>query len=213
MPFTSEHQLLTIRWSVPGGQEYAETTCRVNQAVPYTQSQVNAIYGRIKIVWGAADMLIPNYFVLQWLKAATVRPDGTYPPDSEPVYSTGTTQAGWATSSTRYPLQTACVATLTTDRVRGLGSKGRMYLPPMADPLQSTDHRWPATVTQPRANGTVNLINSINLESTGKVCVMSRVGAGVTNVVTGIEVGNRPDIQRSRDKTVPETYVSAPITP
>lgn len=213
MAFPFLHTLLTFNWNTALG-ERGQTGLRYNRQTLPTQSEMNALHTAFGIFWTAANSRINAEFAFTGVKAALIQPNGQYPPDSQPMYSTGSVGYGAVTSGPYYPLQVSCAGTLVTTALRGRASKGRMYLPPIAGLLQASDFRWPATSCNQRAATLAAAISGMNSVMGGLAQVMSRVGDGETHSITGVKVGNRADIQRSRDDQVPESYgTTSAVTP
>lgn len=117
-----------------------------------------------------------------------------------------------------FPPQIALVATLTTDRVRGYASKGRMFLPGINFPIDATGHMSPTEQNNIRTN-LVTFLNAANANITQdyEVVVNSALSAGIpghpalVEPVTGVRVGNVYDTQRRRRNQLAEMYVSGAL--
>jgi len=213
MAFPFTHTLVTFNWTTALG-ERGQTGLRWNRDTLPTQSEMNGLHSAFGIMWGAANTRINVEFTFTGCKAALIQPNGKYPTNSSPMYSTGSAVPGATTSGPYYPLQVATVATLLTTQLRGRASKGRLYLPPIAALLDASNFRYPGTRLNERGATVAAMISGCNSVMGGLAQVMSRVGDGETHSITGVKVGNRADVQRSRDNAVPETYgTKSAVTP
>lgn len=126
----------------------------------------------------------------------------------------------------RYPLQVAWATTWTTDVVRGKACRGRTFWPtaeslaggvtigaPTCAAKATRDHQLIVDLNRAARNGYISPRLGISNEIAAAVgltpgpltdgpglsaSVMSRIGAGVSRVITGAEVGTRLDVQRRR---------------
>lgn len=132
------------------------------------------------------------------------------------------------TTTTVYPTQVAYATTWMTDFRRGLAKQGRTYWPTAWPISNSTGLRvrpeyaetmgqWAmdliAALNQAARGDGVRAPNPTNLPSAGGgtamvAAVMSKEREGATNVITGVRVGDRLDIQRRRGDRIEEEYVS-----
>jgi hypothetical protein len=112
------------------------------------------------------------------------------------------------------PPQLSLAATLRTRLPRGRGSRGRMYLPPVAAfGSPGTDGRLTAAQATDVASSVASLVERLNATYTlvGRVGVASNAGAGVHEHVTEIGVGRTIDTIRSRRSSLIEDYQIVPI--
>lgn len=151
-----------------------------------------------------------------WVKFNEIGPDGLYVNKTltHARYLNGTGAAGPISgASTSYcPTFQSVAVTLTTSQARGPGSKGRFFLPGCA-PTLTYDGVINTTSQTAIANAAAAFITALGDEAGVDVtnmrpAVVSNVGnPGPANVVTGIAIGNVPDVQRRRKNNLIETYV------
>lgn len=117
------------------------------------------------------------------------------------------------------PWTQAVVTSLRTAVTRGRASNGRMYYPAPAMTVQPSTGTISSTNTANYATQAAILINAINtqadtlLPGNGGVSVMSQVGAGRTESVTSVRIGNRLDRQERRENAITEAYSSGTVNP
>lgn len=151
------------------------------------------------------------------VKVSMVNTSGHADPSLTQYYYYPTAKVGDAASA-HFPPQIALVATLTTARPRGYGSKGRMYIPGVIKSLDSTAHIDPAA-TALIATGVKTMLDAINAspDVPGSVVLNSALSAGVPGhpalmeKVTGVRIGNVYDTQRRRRNQLVEQYSTAAL--
>lgn len=118
------------------------------------------------------------------------------------------------------PAQCSTVLTLTSSLPRGLGAKGRMFLPQVGGQVGSSDGKMNPTIQTNVKNGMQTFFNGVNsdLGIRGDVILATKgrtspAAAGFNKQVTGIRVGDVIDTQRRRRNNLVEVYSSATITP
>lgn len=129
----------------------------------------------------------------------------------------GTPYGGGGTGSA-IPPQNSLVATLTSAVPRGLGSKGRMYLPGISLSI-SADGRIPSPGPLNIATNLKTFFAALNatVEQPGVVVNASPgskpplLGPGVIRPITGVRVGNVYDTQRRRRNQLVEVYSSVVV--
>lgn len=112
-----------------------------------------------------------------------------------------------------YPApQTSVAASFRSDKQRGPGSQGRMYLPGIA---YSIDNRglMPNDRVRRLANEFNNFINNVNNTATGpldgfKVVLASSVGEGIELDVTKTGIDRKVDTQRRRANNMKSDYLT-----
>lgn len=120
-------------------------------------------------------------------------------------------------SSAYCPTFQSVAVTLTTAQQRGPGSKGRFFLPGCA-PALNFDGVITATAQTGIATAAASFLTALNNDAgfdttSMRVSVVSNVGTpGPANVVTGVAVGNVPDVQRRRKNNITESYVKQAVT-
>jgi hypothetical protein len=174
----------------------------------------------------ATDYQAVSAVRLTEVKVAHIGLDGLYKPGVDsyshyylpPIAGPGTRETGTV------PQDTFC-ATLTTNKARGLASKGRIFLPPSGIMEPGLDGRVTASTALQVANSVWLLIKEINAnEIVDNVMIYSK-GKGVKvenvekkryewtyptvgegNPVTGVRVGRVIDTQRRRRRQLVEAY-------
>lgn len=111
-------------------------------------------------------------------------------------------------TATQYPLQTAAVASLMTNRA-GASGRGRIFLPQLRYPM---DDQWGFSETNRVAVATsvANLLVALR-PVVGAAAVYST--KGFNSPVTFVRVGSVPDTQRSRRGNLEETYSGVTLPP
>lgn len=211
MPFPASHLYLTLHWtntSMPG--EHGQTGVRFDSPHAATQTRVNALNTTAQTFWGALGNIGTDY-KLEFLRLARVGANGLYSNASsfDYLWGVGTNGFGGATSAVPFPLQVACVSTLVTATPHGPASKGRMYLPPPPAALTGS-LRFGASAMASRSAALAAFLTSAGGILGGPAAVFSkgtaRAPGGAVHAVTGVETGDRPDVQRRRAKGITETY-------
>lgn len=154
---------------------------------------------------------------LTYLKMNVVDVDGRYEEDVSHEYVYGPNVIGNSNAYV-HPTQVSLVVSTTTALSRGLAHRGRFYLPLPSLSVSATTGLIDVSAAQAVANAAavfiVALADEPGLDSGGpgmRVCVMSRTGAGRTNVVTGVDVGLALDTQTRRRNALPENYQHAVV--
>ena len=212
MVYPSTHLLCTLTWkNMQSGVEYGQTGFRVNQSSMPDETAREATQNAWGLSWVAPVLDLSSSFHLIEFKWALIGPDGRYPDGEDSIIAPYTpTLAGGDATPNKYPLQIACAVSLTTDAARGRASMGRMYFPPpSADMTSGGGVVWGDQTT--RANQIKSAINATNGFLAGQVSVFSKVGTGASRPVTGVRIGNRPDVQRRRARQLPETYYAVTL--
>jgi hypothetical protein len=236
--YTATHQYLSVIGEAFNLTEKWQFGLRLQDATYTNDAVAFAAQSVLKDWWTASGTFgvntgfgSLNTHTISEIKVAKVQPDGTYP-------------AGTISSSYFYPVPVAGVnvpdkhtmpqdsvaITLTTPVPRGLGSKGRIYLPPSTRYQIEVDGRLAITSAQSIMDSVRLLLQGLNAKlEIGTISVMSRgrgvpnppvlgkkptytyPNAGVTNAVTGIKVGRVIDTQRRRRRSITELPLSVAI--
>lgn len=161
---------------------------------------------------GSIAIRIAAQAKLTGIKLNRIGPDGKYADSTTMEHTYATPIAGGGTTA-NIPAQLATVVTLRTAIERGKASKGRMYLPVLQG-FQTVGSDGRATVADAlqAANGVKLFIDQLNLEyasptgggTPGHVAVMSNVGSGAAQDVTGTSCGRVTDTMRSRRNKLAE---------
>lgn len=211
MVYPGSHLYVTFHWTDTRSQEFGQVGLRWGSEEtlpdPTTGQAVTNAFG---LFWAQTPARISAQLQYTHAKFAIIGPDGKYPADFEPDVYDVTPVPGASAGTARYPLSVACVTSLTTNKVRGRAHRGRLYLPPIEDALASNG-LWSGSIVQSRANEIGVCIGSMNTIIGSPAMVMSRVGAGASEIITGVAVGNRPDTMRSRSRSQVEAYSTAGV--
>lgn len=211
MVYSFTHLYVTFHWQDQRSPEFGQVGLRwaLENALP-SETDMDAIAGAFGIFWGNEFTNISDDLQFTHAKFALIDPDGKYPADFEPYVADVSPVPGGEIGTARFPLSTACAASLTTPKARGRAHRGRIYLPPIEDALGGGG-MWGSSIVQSRANQVASMISSINTIIGSSAYVMSKVGAGYQEVITGVAVGSRPDVMRSRSRGQAETYAEAAV--
>ena len=149
---------------------------------------------------------------LTYLKMNVVGMNGRYTDLNTIEHVYAPPVAGGA-SGNPHPNQVTLCVSLSTDFSRGYAHRGRFYLPMPSIPVDGTTGLISAATAGQVAAATKTFIEALADEPgldigplNMKVLVMSQRGSGVTNVVTGVDVGRVLDTQRRRRTDLPEDY-------
>lgn len=147
---------------------------------------------------------ISSSCILDWVSTTWITPSGA--PDRSHyyrhVYEEPVIGGGWAVPV--LPYQCALVITWTSDtRVRGFGSRGRIFSPAPAVQLGSGDGRFDPAVAAEIAASASRLIEQLafgNLPTGDRryPCIVSPAGAGARSRIDHVSVDTRVDVLRKR---------------
>lgn len=211
---------VSINGTMFGGLEHWSTGFYLGatgaDAVAPTDAFMAILASSWKTFFTAASSKIGLDYSTTSYRAALMGTDGKAIPGAINNFYEGTPYTG-AGGPAKLPPQCALVATLTTATPRGLGSKGRMYLPGISASVGSDGHIQP-TDTLAIATNLRNFLAALNasVEHPGTVITASQgskaplVGAPVNRVVSGVKVGNVYDTQRRRRNELVESYSFSP---
>lgn len=208
MPYPSPHTYVTWFGDAFSGAEEWQVGLRLAQ--PFA----GATEAQLEDLSDAMAALLPNVGFpggrrFLGVKVAPQDVNGRYPDGVDAVeYLRPTPLVGAASAG--FP-QIALVLSLRTARSRGYASNGRMYLPSTFSISASTG-LIPETDALNAATAGANFIAAVGLVGLGEPSVMSTVGAGRVETITGVRVGRVMDTQRRRRNQLPETYTEpAPV--
>jgi len=181
-----------------------------------TQAYVDSIAALWQTFFTSAASNISSAFTTVGVKVALISTAGTADPGNT-VFHYFSPEITGGGGATRMPAQCSIVATLATAKVRGFGSKGRMYLPG-GNPTVNADGRFTTTTATAIAGALKTFFDGINaLTAPGgagpyEAVLMSAEVVGVPgrapemNPITQIRVGNVYDTQRRRRNQLQEQY-------
>ena len=212
MPFPRAHRMLTIFGDGWSQSELWQCGVRLD-AAPTAQPDQDAMDALVAAaeVWftGMAPAFSANVRLLG-VKVAPVQVDGFYGDGNDAQIALCDAPVPGQSSQDRLLPQASLACTLTTQRTRGRGARGRFYPPPQGFPIGANGR-----IGAGEASGTmaahVALIGAINGAGAGPVSVGSSLGAGSLLPVNGIRLGKVVDTQRRRRNAIAEEYVSAPL--
>ena len=143
MPYAKKVVRVTLNGTMFSGNEHWSTGFFMGSAGADATAPSDAFMALVASSWKtvfttASSKINPSYFTTG-VRAALLDTSGASIPGSIKNYYETTPYAG-AGSATSMPPQCALVATLVTATPRGLGSKGRMYLPGISAPVDGTGH-------------------------------------------------------------------------
>lgn len=215
MSYPNAHLYLTVHWSAQSSSnEFGQFGLRFDSTAPATQVLVDNCAQPVSTFWSAATNGVDFAYALQYIRLASIGTDGKYVPGSvafDHTYPGGVAGGGSGGSAVRYfPLQVAAASTLLTAMPRGQAYKGRIYLPYIATPLDGSWH-WPLANCNNRTNGLAAMISALNGVMPGDAAVFSKgtkaaPTVGAKQTITGVQTGNRPDVQRRRAAQLAESY-------
>lgn len=208
----------TLMGTMLGGNEIWTTSFWMGEegfgATIPTQAAVDAI----AVLWQAffthGDSKINSSFKTTGVKLALIDDEGESDPDNTKYKYYATPISGTSTDSGIMPPQVSLCATLTSAKVRGWGSKGRMYLPGVNAPLLSDGHINSTTVLGivgklktflDGVNASVDVTLPVALNAAATFSGTAIHGNGIFPV-TGVKIGNVYDTQRRRRNQLVESY-------
>lgn len=170
----------------------------------------------------APGSYISNQVTCTWVKFNEIGPDGRYvdPSTTHARYLTGSTGALTpigGVAGTAVPSYQSCAISLTTPRNRGPASRGRIFVPQCAAPMVHPG-RFSNTATTAMAAAAASFLTALGDEAGVDVtsmrpAVVSNVGTpGPQEPVTGVAVGDVPDVIRRRKNNLIETYTKATVS-
>jgi hypothetical protein len=184
-----------------------------------TQALADGIGAAWKTFFTAPATQISNRWSTTTVKVSSIGTDGKSNA-ADTVYSTLSGATGVGTL--HLPPQIALVATLTTPIARGIGSKGRMYLPGVGMSTEGDGKILIGSINGLR-DAFVTFLGAVNQLGNNKVMIASHGqlnangtpklgGMGPINkVVSGVKIGTVYDTQRRRRNGLSEQYATAVV--
>lgn len=220
----SAHKVVrvTISGTMLGGGEEWQTGFYMGSltqdASAPTQGFADAVRDAWTTFWSANQSHISSYYIFTAVKCAMLLKNGDYDQSFDVVNSYPTPGVAGGGGSLQYPPQVSLVATTIGGSGKGLGGKGRMYLPGVYAAIDGSGHLG-STECQSIATNLAAFFNSVDssIDAPGHAVNVSRghknlLGAGARNVpINGIRVGNVFDTQRRRRNALVETYSTAVV--
>jgi hypothetical protein len=205
MTYPNAYLYLTLHWAYAGTSEFGQTGLKFDNAAPASQALVDGTGAAVTTMWGALTMNICQFARLQFVRLASIAPNGLYVPGTiayDHVFP-GSVPGGGA-AATLFPLQCAHVMSLHTAMPRGQAHAGRSYLPPINSNLSDAGQWTPANCTS-RNNTFATMITALNAALGGPATVFSKgtkaaPAVGAKHAITIVNSDTRPDVERSRAK-------------
>jgi len=217
------HHHATLYGTMFGGNEIWTTGFALtpsgggDEGTAPTVAEAQAIATAFNTFWTTAANGINGEYKFAGCKVSHVSTAGTVDTSLTQFYDLTTPSSGAGIVSTPVP-QISVVATLQTLKTRGVGSKGRMYIPGVGFSIDNGAKISTANCTQ-LANQIKTFLDAVNASTDvpGIVALMSREKTGVPfraaehNAVASVRVGNVYDTQRRRRNQLVETYQTAAL--
>jgi hypothetical protein len=195
-------------------QEIWQCSMRFREVTaPDPESMIDDFKTVLSAYVAASANQISAWSRLSFVKLNHIGADGLYTDPSHPHtrHFTGVPGAG-ITTGNAYPTAMSLAYTWTTARVRGVGSKGRMFLPNSwarssagADVIPVANQ----TTVADAAKGLLTNFQTAGGDGDIVPCIASKVDASLTDV-TGVRIGRVVDSQRRRRNALSEEYFSTP---
>lgn len=203
MPYPAPHVYVTWFGDAFGEVENWQVGLRIAAPfVPPTTDELEALDAAFATLL-SANVAFPAGRRYLGVKVAPQDVNGRYPDGVDAVeYLRPTPVSGG--SGAGYP-QIALVLSMRTARSRGYASNGRMYIPSSLGITAGTGLISAADAGNAATAG-ATFIGAVNAVGIGIASVMSTVGTGRSEPITGVRVGRVMDTQRRRRNQLPETY-------
>ena len=222
MPYDRRH--IHCQWggTLPGGEIWSNslrmggTQTGANSELPTHGELEDWCHGAAKdavsAFHGDFGAKVSSQAKLTYLKMNVVGLDGRYT-DLNTIEHIYSPVVPGSSNANIHPNQVTLCVSLTTDFSRGYAHRGRFYLPmpchlvdPVSGLISVPDALQVATAAgtfiEALADEPGFDVGPLNM----KVLVMSQRATGVTNPVTGVDVGRALDTQRRRRTELPEDY-------
>lgn len=188
-----------------------------DEGTPPSDAEAQAIAERFRTMFVTANLAVHNQFRFLGAKVSYVDTNGKSDPSFTKYHYLPTPAVG-AYGGGAFPPQISLVATLVTNKARGYGSKGRMYLPGIAAGI-GADGKLGTTFTGIVSGLVANFLNDVNNDAAvpGVVILNSAASTGIpghaaeSNPVTSVRVGTVYDTQRRRRNALTEQYSATPL--
>lgn len=212
---------VTLSGTMLGGGEEWQTGFYMGSATADAPTPTQAFVDLVRDQWAtyfaASGNFISYAYAFTAVKAVLLEKNGSYG-SNEPVESFPASSVAGGYVGAPLPPQIALVATLIAGSGKGLAGKGRMYLPGVSAPIDTTGHLL-NTTCQGIATNLAAFFDALDasVDAPGHVINVSRghkllgeptpIYTNARNVpVNGVRVGNVYDTQRRRRNALAETY-------
>ena len=222
MTFAHKVARITIAGTCFGGLEEWTTGFYMGasgtDATAPSQTFMDNAAGYWQTFFTAVNSKVSNRYQTTFLKGVLVGTDGKTI-DGTTKFHNFTTAISGNKGADHAPPQCSLVATLTSAVPRGQASKGRMYLPGIASPVDTTGH-LPSTDISGLSGTFSTFLNALNadIEQPGRLILASKAGGTVlvptlpiNRDVTGYKIGNVYDTQRRRRDQLVEVYTGGVV--
>lgn len=225
-PYAYRVTRVTLAGTFGGGAEEWNTGFFFGNAGADAELPTQALADMVRDKWAAAvpNLSMSSQYECTYVKLSSLGTDGRSSA-ADTVYSTMPANTK-GTSATWLAPQLSLVLSMHSSTVRGVGSKGRMYLPGVAFGVGLDGHITTGNA-QAVANTMGTFLAAINADAISpNVVVLASHGSlnkdgtpkiggsgPVTRAVTGIKVGNVYDTQRRRRNQLAEVYSTATTFP
>nr|CRY96089.1 hypothetical protein [uncultured prokaryote] len=174
-----------------------------------TDGYLLSIQAALQTWWEYPGYKNGNTATLTFVKANAIGADGHYESSTETSfydYSPATAGGG----AIVHPDILCSVTSWTTDKARGPGSKGRIYLPNQwGDGAHMTISSADQSGIMDAGKGLLHVLQNTAVPAVQTVPVVAS-GVNATNTpITGVAAGNVLDVQRRRKNALVETYTHA----
>lgn len=161
------------------------------------------------VAYFAGPVNISQFAKLTSIKLNLIGTDGRYV-NNETIEHVLASPLPGNSSNNPAPQVALCVST-STPNARGRAHAGRWYLP-MPGMQLGGDGRITTTQADAVLNASVTFVNALNVAmGDWQASVVSNIGAGASNVITGLRVGRVYDTMRSRRGKFIEEYRVAAV--
>lgn len=221
MSFLHKVNRVTIFGSSYGGQEEWTTGFYLGKsdgdATAPTEAGAQVIRNEWQTFWNVSQNMIGYLWKFEGVKIATYNTDGTTIDSSVVTSYLATADEGPSTGN-GYPPQIALVASLLSAPGTGIARKGRMYIPGVAAPFDSTGHITTSYVDSVSStlaaffssiNASIDVPDRAILASKG---TSPQPSFGINRPIESVRVGNVFDTQRRRRNQLAEAYISDLVT-
>ena len=172
-----------------------------------------------RVFFENATTYIHNLWLTTEVKVAQIKAVDGRVLDGSTVYAYPATELNGGSSTNLFPAQCSLVATLMSDRPRGLASKGRMYLPGVCPSIQTTG-KISSVNAGTIATNLQTFFNSVRADADiPNTPILAAKGTGLFPELTAqndyietIKVDDVIDTQRRRRNGLAESYTTKILT-